>query len=72
MGYKERGYLRTPDGRMAGNGVVSDDYSEDSGWGGVRYSHKVKNVRLPHDKASHESLNGPVIIVQEGKKKKEE
>lgn len=72
MGYKERGYLRTPDGRMAGNGVASDDYSEESGgWSGVRYHHKVKNVRLPHDKNSPESLNGPVIIVQEGKKKKE-
>lgn len=74
MGFKPRGNaFRAPgSGRIAGSGVASDDYSEESsGWSGVRYHHTIKNVRMPHDKTNPESLNGPVIIVQEGKKKKE-
>lgn len=74
MGFKPRGNsFRVPGGgRIAGSGVASEDYSEESGgWSGVRYHHKVKNVHMPHDKINPESLNGPVIIVQEGKKKKE-
>ena len=72
MKFKMSGYLRGPNGRIAGSGVAHDDYSEESGgWSGVRYHHKISHVRRPHDKTNPESLNGPVIIVQEGKKKKE-
>lgn len=53
-------------GRRAGNGILSDDYSEASG---NKDYEKYGRVRFPHDKLSPESLNGPVIIVQEGKKK---
>lgn len=52
--------------RIAGIGISYDDYSEESG--NKKQFNSVK-VRFPHDKCSPESLNGPVIIVQEGRKK---
>lgn len=54
-------------GRRAGAGVAYDDYSEESGnkdYEGVR-----PLVRFSTDHTKPESLNGPVIIVQEGRKK---
>ena len=53
-------------GRVCGSGISHDDYSEESG--NKVYAKSVK-VRLPHDQCSPESLNGPVIIVQEGRTK---
>ena len=61
-------YIRTAfrnSGRYAGDGILSDDYSEDS------CSHPLGNgdytCRLPNDGEKPEDLNGPVIIVQAGK-----
>jgi hypothetical protein len=54
-------------GRRAGIGIVSDDYSEESG--NKRQELRRPLVRLPHDGCDPENLNGPVIIVQEGRKK---
>ena len=54
-------------GRYAGHGVSEDDYSEESG--GREYGKIATKVRMPSDKADPKSLNGPVIIVQEGRKK---
>ena len=51
---------------FAGDGIISDDYSEESG--NKKQLQSVR-VRLPNDRRSPESLNGPVIIVQEGRKK---
>lgn len=53
--------------RRAGHGMNEDDYSETSFGGG-----KVRDrglVRFPNDDRDPEDLNGPVIIVQEGRKK---
>lgn len=47
--------------------MVEDDYSEESG--GREYGKIATKVRMPSDKADPKSLNGPVIIVQEGRKK---
>lgn len=52
--------------RYAGDGIISDDYSEESG--NKKRFHSVM-ARFPLDKCAPESLNGPVIIVQEGRKK---
>ena len=51
--------------RRAGMGIEMDDYSEESG-NPERYDHTL--VRMPHDGIDPESLNGPVIIIQEAKK----
>ena len=56
-------------GRKAGIGVLYDDYSEDSGWSGVRYGGVCP--RFPHDDVKPEELNGPVVIVQKEKEKEE-
>ena len=53
--------------RVAGDGIISDDYSEDSG--NKCLEMRRPKVRFPMDKRDPTSLNGPVIIVQEGKKK---
>lgn len=52
-------------GRIAGDGIISDDYSEESG---NTWRTKGGKVRFPNDKRDPRSLNGPVIIVQEGRK----
>ena len=53
-------------GRISGSGISHDDYSEESG--NKVYGKSVK-VRFPLDGCSTKNLNGPVIIVQEGRKK---
>lgn len=68
---KRTAWLRSPQGRLAGSGVIEDDYSENSGckpWVKKNFSKDV-GVRFVNDKVPPESLNGPVIIVQKGKKK---
>ena len=68
---KKTGWMRHENGRIAGNGILEDDYSETSGckrWI-KRDIHKNTKVRFPSDNKTPESLNGPVIIVQEGRKK---
>lgn len=54
-------------GRAAGMGMAEDDYSEES-FGRIRMEERPL-VRFSTDRINPESLNGPVIIVQEGKKK---
>ena len=53
--------------RIAGDGIISDDYSEDSGNKCLEIRRPL--VRFSTDNADPTSLNGPVIIVQKGKKK---
>ena len=68
---RQSAWLRTDRGRLAGSGMVEDDYSEKSGckpWFKRNISKDVA-VRFVTDKLPPESLNGPVIIVQEGRKK---
>jgi hypothetical protein len=55
--------------RRAGIGTLHDDYSEESG--NKCQEMRRPLVRLPHDGCDAKSLNGPVIIVQEGRKKDE-
>lgn len=52
-------------GRRAGHGMLHDDYSENSG--NPDYE-KHDRVRFPNDNTDPKDLNGPVIIVQKGKK----
>lgn len=54
-------------GRWAGSGVIEDDYSEES-FGGIRYNHSIR-PRFPNDDVKPEDLNGPCVVVQEGKMK---
>ena len=69
---KRTAWLRSgTNGRLAGHGCVEDDYSDESGckpWL-KRDINKDYRVRFVSDKLPPESLNGPVIIVQEGRKK---
>lgn len=53
--------------RRAGIGIAYDDYGDESG--NKCYEGRRPLVRFPNDKRNPEDLNGPVIIVQEGKKK---
>ena len=53
-------------GRVAGTGVLSDDYSEESG-NLVRL--ESTKVRLPHDGINPKTLNGPVICYKAGERK---
>ena len=65
------GWMRTTHGRLAGIGIVEDDYSEESGckpWKPITAGKDTK-VRFPNDKKNPEDLNGECIIVQEGRKK---
>ena len=64
-------WLRSPQGRLAGAGITEDDYSEESGCKPYikRNIYKDSRVRFPNDNIDPTSLNGPVIIVQEGRKK---
>lgn len=50
-------------GRVAGDGVASDRYDEESGGTLGPKSRAYGPVRLPQD------LNGPCIIIQHGRKK---
>lgn len=60
-------FMRSPMGRVAGDGILSDDYSEESG--GKEYWVKRRGkVRFPNDNRDNASLNGECIIVQKGKK----
>ena len=60
--------FRESNGRYKSKTVtVEDDYSEESG--GKLHDQKLNKVRLPSDKVDPKSLNGPVIIVKEGRKK---
>ena len=59
--------IRANGGRIAGDGIISDDYSEESGNRHRRNYGAM--VRFPNDNRDPRSLNGPVIIVQEGRKK---
>ena len=54
-------------GRRAGAGVAYDDYSEESG--NKDYEGTRPSVRFSTDGCDPKSLNGPVIIVQKGRKK---
>lgn len=56
-------------GRYAGHGSIEDDYSEDSGGKRVEIDEFRPLVRFVTDKQDPNSLNGPVIVVQEGRKK---
>ena len=64
-------FLRTGN-RIAGDGIISDDYSEDSGNPKHQYG-KFKlgrsSCEFVTDKLDPRTMNGPVIIVQEGRKK---
>lgn len=68
---KRTGWMRSHNnGRIAGDGIMEDDYSESSGckrW--IKHNWSDQRVRFPSDKRDPESLNGPVIIIQEGRKK---
>lgn len=68
---KRTGWMRSANnGRLAGDGIAEDDYSETSGckpW--KKFNWNSNGVRFPSDNRDPQSLNGPVIIVQEGKKK---
>jgi hypothetical protein len=62
-------FRRDSRGRFKGKVVeCHDDYSEDSG--NKNYD-KREQARFSTDKCDPKSLNGPVIIVQEGRKKNE-
>ena len=52
-------------GRFAGIGTSYDDYSEESG---NKDYEKHNKVSFPLDKENTRNMNGPVIIVQKGKK----
>ena len=54
-------------GRVAGTGILYDDYSEESG---NNYGETYRPmVRFPNDNVDPEELNGECIIVQKGRKK---
>ena len=48
------------------NPIIEDDYSEESG---NRKYYKSGYPKFSTDRVTTENLNGPVIIVQEGRKK---
>ena len=52
-------------GRRAGIGITHDDYSEESG--NRDYERRGK-ILFPNDGVKPEDLNGPVIIVQKGRR----
>ena len=53
-------------GRRAGCGVVEDDYSEESYGRGL--CRPWETVRFPSDDLNPEELNGPCVVIQEGKR----
>lgn len=56
-------------GRVAGDGIESDRYDEESGGTLGPKSRAYGRVRFPHDGEKPEDLNGPCIIIQQGRKK---
>ena len=66
-----RRFLRSPTGRLAGDGMISDDYGDESDSQCVRFTKPVY-VRFPNDGIAPETLNGPVEVIQEGNKKEDE
>ena len=62
-GIPQHKWLRS-NGRIAGNGMAYDDYSEESG---NKNYEKREKVRFPSDKVDPSSLNGECIIIQKGK-----
>lgn len=56
-------------GHTAGDGILEDDYSETSGNKRVKFEKYSPKVKFTTDKYDPSTMNGPVIIVQEGKKK---
>lgn len=60
--------FRGSDGRYKSKSItVEDDYSEESG--SKIYNERPSKVKFSSDKYDPKTLNGPVIIVQEGRKK---
>ena len=57
-------------GHVAGDGILYDDYSEQSG--GIDYDPGTEWVRLPHDGVKPEELNGPIICYKAGEKRMDE
>ena len=60
-------------GRYSGSGIEEDDYSEEFCY--RRFGERSKSkapVRLPNDHVKPEELNGEVVIIQPGKKNKED
>ena len=53
--------------RIAGDGIISDDYSEESGNKPNEFRRPL--VKFPSDRVAPETMNGPVIVVQKGRKK---
>ena len=56
-------------GRKAGDGIVEDDYGDES-FPPKRNYYEWMPVRMPSDGMNPEDLNGPVIVVQAGKESK--
>lgn len=52
-------FLRTSTGRLAGSGILHDDYSEESG--GPYYGTGTVMVRFP-EKSEEEKKEGPVVV----------
>lgn len=50
-------------GHVAGDGILHDDYSEQSG--GMDYDPGTVLVRMPHDGVNPDELNGPVVCYKE-------
>ena len=57
-------------GHVAGDGILGDDYSEQSG--GLDYDPGTVRVRLPHDGVKPEELNGPVVCYKAGERNKKD
>lgn len=74
MSWKDRNSMRSTlaGNHIAGDGIISDDYSETSGNPKYQYQHRrwgKDSCEFVTDKLDPRTMNGPVIIVQEGKKK---
>ena len=57
-------------GHVAGDGIMRDDYSEQSGC--VDYDPGTVRVRLPHDGVKPEELNGPVVCYKAGERNRKD
>lgn len=53
-------------GHVAGDGMLYDDYSEQSG--GWDYDPGTVRVRMPHDDVEPEKLNGPIVCYKAGER----
>lgn len=56
-------------GRIAGSGVLYDDYGEDS-YKGYSYERYEYEVRFPNDGKRPEELNGEPVVICYGKESK--